>query len=255
MEPFNTNPFFVGGAGLFLQYFDVVKPVHLYAIMKMIITRDTYGLPVNIIENMRLPSIIEWYKERSTINPLIQLDYLHKIPHEQLDELMTIMLHDDKSIYKLSPLLNIYRLFDVYTKQHMIFPIYVYSEEYNEFIEHDIHSSLQFVNAKYVYGPIEQCLQKYTSENYTYIFSDIELMKIAIDSLPTKYSHVLLTEDYRYNKNHSKFKYDLEDMMKSNFPIRLGTTRAMDFDVISPGFENITNRRVSNATIAGSETG
>ena len=43
-KPLDTNGLFVGGAGLFLQYFDVVKPIYLYATMSLVLG-DNMGLP------------------------------------------------------------------------------------------------------------------------------------------------------------------------------------------------------------------
>ena len=44
---FNTNELFAGGAGMFIQYHDIIKPVYLYAIVKMIATKNSFGLPIN----------------------------------------------------------------------------------------------------------------------------------------------------------------------------------------------------------------
>ena len=63
-QPFDTNSFFSGGAGLFLQYHDVIKPTYLYAVIQMMITKQTYGLPVYTIEKMSQLATVEWYLNR-----------------------------------------------------------------------------------------------------------------------------------------------------------------------------------------------
>ena len=68
----DCNAFFSGGAGMFLQYHDVIKPVYLYVIIKMLISKESYGLPLFILENMSDLSIMEWYTRRRYINPLKQ---------------------------------------------------------------------------------------------------------------------------------------------------------------------------------------
>ena len=62
---FDTEAFFSGGAGMFLEYYDIVKPVYLYATLKLLITDDNYGIPVSILKNFSVLSLIEWYKNRS----------------------------------------------------------------------------------------------------------------------------------------------------------------------------------------------
>ena len=67
---FDTNIFFSGGAGMFIQYHDIIKPVYLYTIVKMIITKESFGLPIDIIKDFSIISIIEWYINRRFKNPI-----------------------------------------------------------------------------------------------------------------------------------------------------------------------------------------
>lgn len=237
---FNTNNFFVGGNGMFIQYHDIIKPAKLYAVFKMIFN-NSYGLPVNIIKQFSIPSILEWYINRSYINPLKQLDYLHKLKLNELDDLLLSILRSDKSIYTLSPELHICRLFSIYRQQHMIFPIFIYSEDEEEFIKYDCEKILSGINFKYVYGDLKECISK-CDNNFTYIFSNIETMYSSINILRGTYSHILLANDYRYNYANNKLKYDLHQLMLNNPIIRTGTINAI---------ENINPNAFSNITIGG----
>jgi len=235
-KPFDTNSFFVGGAGLFLQYYDIVKPVYLYAVMSLIFG-DSHGLPVEIIRNMTLPQLFEWYKQRRAINPLYSLDYMHIIPEEELDKLLDEILTDE-SIYRVTPLLNISRLLEVYQYQHMIFPIFVYSETESPYIRHDVDRIFAGMPHHYVFGDLTLATKK-CRENFTYILSDMELMNSIAEVLHGTYSHILLAEDYRYNYPGGIPKYDLMEMMASHPYIRTGTTQVMDVEVIGSKFSNI----------------
>ena len=225
---------------MMIQYHDVIKPVYLYAVVKMIMTHQTSGLPTNIIENMPISSLLEWYINRRYINPLQQLDWQHRIDPSTLDEILYSVLDTDESIYQLAPRLNIDRIFYVYRQQHMSFPIYVYSEREEPAIRTDIKQSLSGITAYYVHGDLRSAIKK-CGQNFTYIFSDISLLATACDILKGTFAHVLLTKDYRYNTSWpNTFKYDMQELMSSHPFIRLGTTQAMDLTLLANAFDNIS---------------
>ena len=235
-KPFETDKLFTGGSGLFLQYFDVVKPIYFYAVMKLV-HGDSYGLPADIIKNMSLGQLFEWYKQRRSINPLYSLDYESIIPTDQLDDLLQYLMNDE-SLYRVTPLLNIRRFIQVYCNQHMVFPFYIYTEEENKYIRKDVDSIFGSIPHRYVYGDLSQATKK-CRENFTYIFSDVELLNNAANTLHGTYSHILLAEDYRYNSFAGIPKYALKDIMARHPFIRTGTTQVMSIGVIGESFQNI----------------
>lgn len=234
----DTNVFFSGGAGMFIEYHDVVKPVYLYAIIKMIVTNESFGLPINIIKNMSIFSIIEWYTNRRYINPFKCLDYNHYLDDDQLNGmLLEYLLHDD-SLYKLSPTLNISKMLKVYNQQHMNFPIFVYSKYEEPYIKEDCKHIFPGIPIQYVYGDLENAIKK-CDQNFTYIFSNIEMVEIAAKILVGTCSNILLTRDYRYNytDNFKTFKYDLNEI-GSKYPfVRIGTTTATDMAQLAGSFK------------------
>lgn len=238
----DTNDFFVGGAGMFIQYHDVIRPVYLYAVIKMILTEQTYGVPTKLIENFTISSIVEWYKNRRYINPLKQLDIKHISDDETLDDILDQILKNDSSIYTLAPTLNIERIFSVYRSQQFSFPIYVYTEEYEKAVKEDVDDLLSGISHQYVYGDLSECLKK-CKQNFTYIFSNVELAKLAAEVLIGTYSHVLVASDYRYNykDNFKNMKYDLMDLMRKHPFLRFGTTTTMSIELLEGKFDNITN--------------
>lgn len=240
-KPFDTNVFFSGGAGMFIQYHDIVKPIGLYVPIAMILTGQTYGLPVNIIQNMSILSLVEWYINRRWKNPLKCLDYAGKIDPVYLDELFREIILNDNSIYSYSPSLNIARLLSVYNQQHMSFPVYVYSEQEEPYIKEDIKKVFHSIDVKYVFGDLEECIRK-CSQNFTYIFSDIELVKKAAKILVGTCSHILLADDYRYNylDYRNTFKYDLKELMRTHPYIRVGTTKSMDMNKVVKEFTKLS---------------
>ena len=240
-EKFDTNVLFSGGAGMFLQYHDVIKPAYLYAIISMILTNRTYGIPVEIIKNFSVLSILEWYINRRYKNPLKQLDFLETTNIDVLDDLLYTIMSNDSSIYTLSPALNINRMLYVYRKQHMTFPIYVYSEKHEPLIQMDCEQLFEGIQCKYLYGDLDTAI-KNCDQNFTYIFSDIELVKNACEILTGSCSHVLLASDYRYNyiDNHRTFKYDLKEMMLQHPFVRIGTTLTMDMQSVCNSLAEIS---------------
>lgn len=236
---FDTNLFFSGGAGMFIEYHDIIKPVYMYAIIKMIMTKESFGLPIDIIKDFSFLSIIEWYMNRRFKNPLQCLDFNHIIDQNKLDKLMIDILHNDDSIYKCSPSLNIKRIMNVYRQQHMSFPIYVYSKNYEPYINEDCKNVFHGAKFKYLYGDLKSAI-KSCDQNFTYIFSDIELVKEASEILTGTCSHILLAGEYRYNyKDNGKvFKYDLKELASIHPFIRIGLTTAIDINNLIESFTN-----------------
>lgn len=238
-KPFDSAPFFAGGAGFFVEFHDIIKPVYLYAVVKMIMDESHYGLPVDIIREYSILSLVEWYKNRRYRNPLKQLDWADKIPLKDLDSLMEEILKD-QSLYKLAPCLNIERMISVYRTQHMIFPWYIYSEEYEEGIEYICKILFQDIQYKYLYGDLKKAISS-TDQNFTYIFSDIEKVKMSSEILHGTCSHLLVARDYRYNfkDNFKTMKYDLLELAQKHPFLRIDTTTAMDIGLMGDSFSNI----------------
>ena len=224
---FDTNIFFSGGAGMFLQYHDIVKPVYLYAIIKMILTKTSLGLPIEIVDRMSIFSLIEWYIKRRYINPLRCLDYRKILDGEELDNLLFKIITSDTSLYKISPGLNIRLMLDMYKKHHMSFPVYVYSENEEPYILEDCKRIFPGISIRYLYGDLKTAVTK-CDQNFTYILSNIELVKDLCKILTGTCSHVLLAREYRYNyKDHCQtFKYNLYDLVQAHPFVRIGTTLA-----------------------------
>ena len=231
---------FSGGAGMFIQYHDIIKPVYLYAIVKMLITKTSFGLPLDIIEKMSVFSLMEWYVKRRYKNPLQCLDFNHILDPNEIDKLLLDIMKSDNSLYKLSPGLNICQMMNVYKRQHMTFPVYVYSENEEPYIAQDCKQIFPGMPIKYLHGDLKQAVAK-CDNNFTYILSDVELANTLSDILFGTYSHLLVAKEYRYNykDNCSNFKYNLLEMAKSHPFIRVGTTNAMNMNQMVASFNDI----------------
>lgn len=229
-KQFDTNAFFSGGAGIFMQYYDIIKPIYLFAIYKMIMLGFDFGLPIDIISSMNKTSVVEWYTNRRFKNPLRCLDYKHQIDPVILDDILKKIISDDISIYSLCPIMNIGKMLDIYVHQRMVFPVYIYTEEEDPFVREDCKSIFRGINYKYIYGDLGECIKK-CDQNFTYIFSDIELVKESSEILNGTCSHILLAREYRYNyiDNCKTLKYDLHKMALSHPFIRIGTMMVFDF--------------------------
>ena len=237
---FDTNIFFSGGAGMFIQYHDIVKPVYLWAILKMILNKEKYNLPINILSHNRSLSLIEWYIKRRYQNPLICIDYLKKYNHSDLDKMLLDILNEDESLYKLAPTLNVHTMLSVYRSQHLTFPIFIYSREYELFIENDITNIFRGLPVRYLYGDLKTAVAN-CKQNFTYMISDIELFKELADILIGSYSHLLLAHDYRYNfsDNHKTLKYNLYEMSKTHLYLRLQSFSVTDLNYLALETEKI----------------
>lgn len=225
----NTNVFFSGGAGIFIEYYDIVRPVYLYAALKMLYTNTTYGLPLEMIKHLSSSSLVEWYCNRRYQNPLYSLDPLHKATHSQLDSLLSSVLQRDSSIYKLAPPLNIYLMMQACVSHKISFPVYVYTSNYDEHAHADSKSIFPGMPTHYLHGPLDKTLSQ-CDQNFTYIFSNIHTLVQAAYLLKGTCSHVLLAREYRYNyKDFFKtYHYDLFDIQSTHQFLRIGTTFALD---------------------------
>lgn len=240
-KTFDTNSFFAGGAGMFIQYHDIIKPAYFYAISKMILNHYAFGLPIQILDGFSIRSLLEWYINRRYINPLQQLDYNHNTDPLQLNQLLYNFMNNDPSIYSMASSLSIMKLFEVYRIQRMTFPVFIYSEEEEIGIEKDINILFNGIDHKYVYGDLKEAI-KQTNENFTYIFSNIETAKMASEILIGTCSNILISRDYRYNykSNLIHFKYDLNEMARLHPFERIETIIAMDFTNMEGAFGNLT---------------
>ena len=212
---FNASKTFFGGSALIVQYHDVLKPVYLTAIIKMLINKELqFGLPFDIIKSFSFLSLIEWYKGRSFINPLKLLDPKHKASDEQLQQILNIILKDH-SIYKLSPFLDTIRLIIASEQNKLDVPLYIYSEEFEEGIDKDLY--YMQMNCKYIYKPIKTLIEE-TPPNATYIFSNIDLLKDSLELIePKKSANFILVSDYKYNFSNNQYKYNFSDIISKLF--------------------------------------
>ncbi len=236
---FDTNVFFSGGAGIFLQYHDVVRPINLYAVIKMIITNTTYGLPLSLISNMSIYPLMEWYLKRRFINPLRCLDPAKKLDSDDVNKVLSLVLENDPSIYKLAPILNVSLMMQACRERNINFPVFIYNETYDAHIERDAKTIFPGIQTRFIYGDIREAVTK-CSQNFTYILSDIELLEKLASILEGTCSHILLTREYRYNYNdHCRtFKYSLYDIAKAHPYVRIGTTVAFDVKRVALSYYN-----------------
>lgn len=216
---------------MFIQYHDLIKPVKLYAIIRMILTGESFGLPIYIIKDMRNISIVEWYMKRRYINPIQQLDFAHRIDPDELNKILHDMLLSDRSLYTTAPPLNVVKMLSAYKREHMQFPVFIYTEEEEPFVLEDCQNLLPGVPIRYVYGDLKEALSG-CGQNFTYIFSDVKMAKDATEMLHGTMSHVLVAGDYRYNYSYigreRKMTYDLLELERKHPIVRTGTTMAVD---------------------------
>jgi len=113
-------------------------------------------------------------------------------------------------------------MLSVYKNQHMTFPIFVYSKEYEKYIEKDIGNIFSGLPVKYLYGDLKMAVAN-CKQNFTYMISDIELFKELADILIGSCSHLLLAHDYRYNfsDNHKTLKHNLYEMSRTHLYLRI----------------------------------
>jgi hypothetical protein len=178
---------------------------------------------------MSLFSLLEWYIKRRNRNPLVSLDYGHILNKNDLDNLLKKILEEDSTIYSLAPTLNAKRLLSSYNNQHMNFPIYINTIEFDKYVLNDIKKCFSGLPTRYLYGDIKKAIEK-CDRNFTYILSDIELLKDLTILLSGSWSHLLLSREYSYNykDNNKTFKYDLKELAELHPFARIGTTLSID---------------------------
>jgi len=232
-KPFDTRKLFSGGGGLFIQFQDVVTPIYLFAIIKLLLTDASLGLPISIIKDMSILSLAEWYIKRSNINPIQELDYKHQLSSQDANTLLYKIL-EDRSIYDHSPVFNVGLMFDVYKHKKMNIPIYIYSEYNDPHIEYFGRKHFPDISFKYIYDDLSSAIKK-CNDNFTYIFSNIEFFKQACELLKGSYANILLAQEYKYNyiDNCVTTKYPLEELMFNNPFILTGITRVINVKTLA----------------------
>jgi hypothetical protein len=243
VKPFDTNVFFSGGAGMFLQYHDVVKPTFLTAVFKILLSNLDVGLPVQMIRPLSILSLTEWYLRRRYWNPLKCLDYQHLYSDAELDKILMDILASDDSVYSLGPILNIRKLLAAYSKQQMRFPIFIYTEDYEEHVKTDCKSLFPGIKTTYLHGKFEDVLQK-CDNNFTYMIANHDLYQRAVVALHGTYSHLLLAGDYRYNfrPRDRRPKCDLPALMAAHPFVRLETNNVCDPTELAIALKNLSDR-------------
>jgi hypothetical protein len=105
----------------------------------------------------------------------------------------------------------------------------------------DCKRALSGIPVRYLHGNLEDAIKK-CDQNFTYIFSDVELVKQCSKILLGTYAHVLLAMDYRYNyiDNGKTFKYNLHELALSHPFVRIGTTLAGDKNEVLLAFRTLT---------------
>jgi len=242
INTFNTDTLFSGGAGLFLQFHDIVKPTYLTAIIKLLLEDKPIGLPVDILRHFSILSLIEWYLKRRHWNPLVSLDYYGRYSQLDLDRMLHDTLLSDTSLYRLSPVLNVGRLLSIYSRQHMTFPVYVYTEEEEPGVESDIIDLFPGVPTTYLHGDLTSALSR-CDQNFTYIVADIRLLRELVELLSGTCSHLLVASDYRYNfQPNDQLRYNLLSLMREYPYLRLETTSAVDPNDLALSLRDLSDK-------------
>lgn len=208
---FNTDSLFVGGAGMFVEYHDIIRLVDLFVVVRMMLTEESFGLPVHILKGMGVAPMTEWYLKRPNQNPFTALDYNHILDIHELDQLRSQILDSDPSIYQYAPYTNFYKMLQLMRDQQIGIPVYVWTPTPEVNIQQDL--ATMPIHPTYVSGSLESALSK-TGNNFTYIFSDISHAKVAADIINDRYAHILIPTEFRYNyQDHMKtLKYTIQKL-------------------------------------------
>ena len=212
---YKSDHTFYGGSALLVQYYDLIKPIYLMALLKALINKDLrFGLPFDHLEKFSLPSIIEAYINRAFINPFYLVDPGKRIKKEDLDKMLSVIT-EDESLYTLAPPLETNKMISLISIQKLGIPVYYYSETYNNFIEREAKQSF---GINYLYGPIEEIVKKIPN-NFSMIFSDITLAQRVFHSTPeTTIGSIMIADDYQYNYTEKgEFKVDFnKEILNTN---------------------------------------
>lgn len=242
--PFDTNVFFAGGAGMFIEYHDVVRPVYLMTVLKLLTGKTTYGLPVEMLKSLSILSLVEWYLRRRYRNPLRCLDYLGKYDPEDLDKLLASILAEDNSLYQLAPQLNLQRLLANYHRHGMKFPIYLYTETEEAGVAEDCQRAFHGLSVRYLHGDLKAAIGE-CDQNFTYMVSNHETLVKLTELLAGTCSHLLLAGDYRYNyisTSEKKLKINPKGLMRSTPYLRIETNTVCDPTALAVSLQRIAGK-------------
>ena len=70
---FDTNAFFAGGAGLVIQYEDTIKPIQLFALIKMLRNDISFGLPIKPLLDFNQRSLMVYQSSTPEYSKILGL--------------------------------------------------------------------------------------------------------------------------------------------------------------------------------------
>lgn len=202
-----------------------------FAIMNDLRRIGTPGSVYSKYKDYSIPALLEWYVNRKNNNFLYELYNINpndpkKLAVDQMyKECMSIPMYYLEKSFNLNFMSVLDYLKDTKT---LVSKVYIYSDfeipPIKTFIDH-YHMTIP---CEYIYGDFKELLHTtLTEEKTTYVFSDIEKVKIMKDEDRLKLSSIILPIEYRYNKlDMHTLKYPIDEWQK-DIPFKFGLFNAI----------------------------
>lgn len=182
-------------------------------------------------------SLFEWYVNRKHTNFLYELYNIDsndpkKLAVDQMyEECMKIPQYYQEKAFNL----NFMNILDYLRESKtLVSKIYIYSDFEIPAIRDFLDRYKMTISCEYIYGDFSNLLDtKITEEKTSYVFSDIEKVKILKDKNRLKMSSIILPAEYRYNKiDMNTLKYPIDEWQKE-IPFKFGLFNAVSDKILT----------------------
>lgn len=193
----NNNPFTMRDEIILIEHDDIIKcpSVGILNLIEEKYTDDLKGLiDIAKLKRMDFKNKQRFCIERPTKNVL---DYL------KIEDFNTADIYDElykscDSLYMELPLMMMGATIFILSPQKFTKKIYIFSEEYDEKIEFNVHENFKDLpNVYYVAGDLKTIVNSIEPPT-TYMFSDIDHVQTIIDEDKIEFTEIMVAQ-YGYN--------------------------------------------------------
>lgn len=203
-----TDTPFQNSQAIFLEYDDIIKCpqfVLAYTIKDDPVLQSIFDL--SSIIGLDLEELFEWYENRKFRNIFMNFPMQPAYNHFNTEEdhvnfcndLLKNISEQMPDIYTTDSWLNFAGTLSLLFDSRLVHDIYIYSEEYNKFIEDDIKKNYG-ASVHYVYGNLSDVLnENNVPRDSTYVFSDMDKVTKLKENGRLYLSSVIIADGFGYN--------------------------------------------------------
>lgn len=182
-------------------------------------------------------ALFEWYVNRKNNNFLYELyniqpnDPKKYAVDKMYEDCMKIPMYYNEKAFKLNFLNVLNYLKETKT---LVSKVYIYTDFEIPAVRDYLEHFKMTISYDYIYGDFKELLHtKLTEEKTTYVFSDIEKVKILKDEDRLRKASVIMPIEYRYNKiDMNTLKYPIDEW-QNEVPFKFGLFNGVSDKIVT----------------------